>query len=421
MRELKRLLTTQYLSRERLEHLQLRALRLMLGYASDYVPYYRKLWRYPPQVPTLADIASLPLLTKADVREAGAALVTVSPAFPQLLTTKTGGSTGTSLILKFDHAAQQHRNAAGMRSDMWAGWRPGDWTGVLWGTPEYPASLTQKLRNVLRDRLVFLDTMRLDAHSMGEFLCLMQRRRIDAIFGHAHSLFILADFALKHGYRVPAPHAIVSTSMMLLASERTVIEKAFHCSVSDRYGCEEVGLIAAECPEHSGYHVTSEHIIVEIVDERGKPCAPGEIGRVIVTDLQNHGMPLIRYEVGDLAAWAKRACPCGRSLPTLEKIVGRQADCLKRLDGSLVAGVSLVERTLLAIPGLAQLQLVQEAPDRLIAHAVLAPGATPKIALSELTRALERDLGVGIALDIEQVERIPQEKNGKYRFAIRRF
>ena len=426
LQELKRLLRTQYLSSDELEFMQLTSLKQILAYATKYVPYYRCYAQEHRSgtfsASSLSALREFPVLKKSGIREAGDALITTDASIKNaLISSKTGGSTGTSLFLKTDHRTQQHCNAAAMRSDMWAGWRMGDWTGCLWGSPEYPRGLKQKIRNALRDRLVYLDTMRLDSSTMGEFLRLMQTRRIDSIFGHAHSLFILADYAVKERSTVPAPHAIVSTSMMLLASERARIEEAFGCAVTDRYGCEEVGLIASECEHHQGYHVCSEHVIVEIIDEQDEPCAPGEVGRVIVTGLNNRGMPLIRYEVGDLAAWAATPCPCGRGLPTLERIVGRQADCLKRANGSLVAGVSLVERTLLAISGIAQLQLVQEAPTSVVAHTVLAENALKDETSEALRGALCRDLGANIDINVQIVQRIPQEKNGKYRFAIRRF
>jgi phenylacetate-CoA ligase len=347
-------------------------------------------------------------------------LLSTSIAAGALITAKTGGSTGTSLNLYFDHACQQHRNAAAMRSDSWAGWAPGMWIGALWGSPERPANLKQHARNWLRERFEYLDTMRLDPESMETFLGRMRARPLEALFGHAHSLYILADYVRRTGADVPAPKAIVSTSMMLIASERTVIEAAFRCKVTDRYGCEEVGLIAAECERHSGMHVNAEHTLVEIVDDEGQPAAPGTIGRVLVTDLLNKGMPLIRYEVGDLSEWATAGCLCGRGLKTLTRVIGRRADCLMRADGSLVAGVSLVERTLTAIPGIAQLQIVQETPKTVRAYAVGEAGNPPAWA-DELRKALVRDLGESIAVDVAPVSRIPQEANGKYRFAIRRF
>jgi len=421
MQEYRRLLVSQYWSAEVHEAATVARLNQLLEYAFRHIPYYQRTFASVPVLDKASEIQQFPILTKAAIREAGDSLMSDCCDRGAVLSAKTGGSTGTSLIVHFDHDCQQHRNGAALRSDTWAGWQPGDWTGALWGSPERPTSIKQKIRNVLRDRLEYLDTMRLDEQSMTEFLALMRNKPIDAVFGHAHSLYILAQFKLTAGIEVPVPRAIVSTSMMLLAPERFTIEKAFGCPVSDRYGCEEVGLIAAECEEHQGYHVNLEHTYVEIVDDAGAPCQPGEVGRVLLTDLQNIAMPLIRYEVGDLSSWATSPCPCARNgLPTLQRIVGRQADCLQRLDGSLVAGVSLVERTLLVIPGIAQLQLVQQDPSHLHAYVVAGAGL-PHTTSTALTRALTEDLGAGIEVQVEFVERIPQEKNGKYRFAIRRF
>lgn len=420
IREWGRLTQTQWRTFAEQDAEQLSRLNVQLDHAWRTVPYYKALWKSHRPLAALNEIEALPIVTKTMVREAGAHLLSREFQRHRLLSAKTGGSTGTSLVLFFDHVCQQHRNAAALRSDSWAGWSPGDWVGALWGSPERPASTTQKLRNWLCERQEYLDTMRLDSTSMNDFLALMRSRRLGALFGHAHSLYILADFLEKSGAKVPAPHAIVSTSMMLIPSERQVIERAFGCPVTDRYGCEEVGLIAAECERHTGLHVNAEHTLVEVVDEAGQACAPGEIGRVLVTDLENLAMPLIRYEVGDLSAWAANPCACGRGLRTLERVVGRQADCLVRTDGSLVAGVSLVERTLTAIPGMHQLQIEQQTPRLVVARAVFDPTSSARTSL-ELHDALARDLGAGISITVEQVARIPQERNGKYRFAIRRF
>ena len=418
--EWRRLARSQWLSATEIEALQRARLKAALRHAYDTVPYYRTAWQAAPPVNSLADLRTLPILTKQQVRDAGEALLSTALPRESLITAKTGGSTGTALKLYFDHDTQQHRNAAALRSDSWAGWEPGQWIGALWGSPEYPSNLKQHVRNWLRERFEYLDTMRLDPASMDAFLERMRERPLEALFGHAHSLYILADYVQKSGASVPAPKAIVSTSMMLIASERAVIEAVFRCKVTDRYGCEEVGLIAAECERHEGLHVNAEHTLVEIVDDDGHPAAPGVIGRVLVTDLLNKGMPLIRYEVGDLSAWSPVPCSCGRGLKTLTRVVGRQADCLVRRDGSLVAGVSLVERTLTAIPGIAQLQLVQPSPTEVTAHTVADPAATTAWQ-AELHSALARDLGDGIDITVVPVERIPQEANGKYRFAIRRF
>ena len=205
--------------------------------------------------------------------------------------------------------------------------------------------------------------------------------------------------------------------MMLLAPERETIERVFRCRVSDRYGCEEVGLIGCECEEHHGMHIPAEHLLVECVRDDGAPTAPGEEGRIVVTDLVNRAMPMIRYRVEDRGVLSDRSCPCGRRLPLLEKVTGRTADFLVRADRTLVAGVSLVERTLTAIAGLEQMQIVQEAIGKFSLKVVPGDGygAASEEALATEIRSV---FGAETQVRIETVTRIPQEPSGKYRFSV---
>jgi phenylacetate-CoA ligase len=156
---------------------------------------------------------------------------------------------------------------------------------------------------------------------------------------------------------------------------------------------------------------------VEVLRGDGRPAAPGEEGDIVVTDLLNRGMPLIRYRVGDVGVLSGKPCSCGRSLPILETVTGRSADFLVTPRGVLVAGVSLVERTLTAIPGLEQLQIIQEKIDEVVLNVVGDEAYSP-----ETERALLREmrvaLGDGVQLRIARISRIEQERNGKYRFAI---
>ena len=94
-------------------------------------------------------------------------------------------------------------------------------------------------------------------------------------------------------------------------------------AIEDAYTSEEFGFLALQCPDADGYHVMAETHIVEVVDDAGGPCAPGEWGRVLVTDLHNFATPLIRYDIGDYAM-ASAPCPCGRGLPRIERFMGRE-------------------------------------------------------------------------------------------------
>jgi phenylacetate-CoA ligase len=204
---------------------------------------------------------------------------------------------------------------------------------------------------------------------------------------------------------------------MLIPHERETIEKVFGVRVFDRYGCEEVSLIASECERHEGMHFNIEHLLVEFVTEDGRYAKPGEPGKIIVTDLVNRAMPFIRYQVEDIGVPSDKKCSCGRGLPLMEGVVGRVADFLIKKDGSRVAGVSLIENTLTKIPGIAQMQVVQESMDQIKLNVV------PDKCFSEDTRgqliSYFRDLfGIGVSIEISPVEEIKPEKSGKYRFSV---
>src|SRR5260370_42203826 len=102
-------------------------------------------------------------------------------------------------------------------------------------------------------------------------------------------------------------------------------------------------------------HLNIEHLYIEFLRPDGTAAAPEEEGGIVITDLLNRGMPFIRYRIEDVGVPSDRRCACGRGLPLMERVTGRVADYLKRRDGSMVAGVSLVGGTAAAVPGGGQL------------------------------------------------------------------
>lgn len=366
---------------------------------------------------TLADLQKMPITTKADIRENTEAFISTKYPKETLNKAKTGGSTGVSLNLYFDEHCQQNRNAAQMYADNLAGWYIGARTAAVWGNPPVAKTIKQKIRSYLLERTIYLDTMDLNPTSMNIFVDQWQNFKPEVIFGHSHSIYIFAKHIIANQITHLRPKGIVATSMMLLEHERDSIEEAFNCKVTNRYGCEEVGLIAVECEIHKGMHINSPHIILECLNEYNQPVEPGTPGKLVITDLNNYGMPLLRYRVEDVGVLSERRCECGRTTPLLEKLEGRVADFLKKADGGQVAGVSLVERTLTKIPGIEQMQLVQEQLHEIIINRVKG---------AEYTPATDRDLliefsqvfGNDVIITINDVEKIPQEKSGKYRFSI---
>ena len=322
-----------------------------------------------------------------------------------------------ALTTYFDRHWLEARTADAMRADQWAGSLHGMKVAALWGNPPVAKSPKERLRRLLIDRFVYLDTINLNDDSLADFIARWRAQKPEVLFGHAHSLYMLARYLLENGIKDLRPRGIVSTSMMLLVPEREVIEAAFACKVTDRYGCEEVGLIACECEQHRGLHLAIEQLYIEFLRPDGTPAAPDEEGAIVITDLLNHGMPFIRYRIEDVGVPTERACACGRGLPLMERVTGRVADYLKRRDGSLVAGVSLVERTLTAIAGIEQLQIVQPQRDLIVLNVVRAPDFTAD-SEAALLNELRAVFGAGITFRAEYLDSIPQESSGKYRFSI---
>ena len=418
LRDLER---TQWAQPSEIRSRQLDALRKMVEYAGRHCAFYRERFaRYginPGTIPLPGGLADLPVLSKDDIRNHSEGLYSDEYRREQLIEAKTGGSTGVSLRIHADARCQAIRNAAAMRSDGWAGWEPGMPVAALWGNPPAFDAVRPWLRNALYDRLTFLDTMNMRPATMAGFFRDCERRAPFVLFGHAHSLYIYAGFLREQDLKPSPPAGIVSTSMMLLEPERQVIEAVFRTPVSNRYGCEEVGLIGSECEQHAGMHLNSDHVFVEFLDDDGRPVANGEEGNIVVTDLANHGMPLIRYALGDRGVPTDRRCSCGRSLPLMERVTGRVADFLIRADGSRVAGISLIERTLTLIDGIKQMQIVQNDLNDFVVN--LVPGQDFSPATEQRLRAeFTTSFGPEIQLQIVFVKEIERLSSGKYRFSI---
>lgn len=420
LREWRELEQTQYLSLAVLRERQVARLRALIAGAVRDTPFYQRAFAAagvrPDDIRSVEDLAKLPIVTKRDIRAHGQDFLARGVSRSALMEFRTGGSTGTPLVLYTTEEVSERRNAAARRSDRWTGWEVGEPIAAVWGNPKLPETFKERLRHELLEPVIYLDTMALTPGAIERFAVAWRRMRPTLLFGHAHSIYLLACGLRDLGLDGIRPTAVLSTSMMLLAQERAMIERVLQVRVTDRYGCEEVGLIACECERHDGMHMNIDHVAVEFLREDGTAAAPGEVAHVVVTDLINQAMPLIRYKVEDLASRVAAPCPCGRGLPMMDRVSGRVADFLVRTDGARVAGISLIENSLTRISGIQQMQIVQEAVQHIRLRIVPGPDFTPAAsnALVEYFRVTFPDAQI----DLELTNAIPREPNGKYRFAV---
>lgn len=421
LRYLKELERTQFLTMPELRQMQWERLVRLVRYAWENNAFYRQRLDgagIPAgRIDCVEDMRNIPILTKEEIRNNSVAMISKGSVKEALLQFKTGGSTGKSLDIYITEECSELRNACALRHDRWAGWDVGDTVGAVWGNPSLPGDWKSKLQSWLLSPFIYLDTMSVSDESVLAFAREWEKVQPSLLFGHAHSLYLLAQYAQKLAVTAIRPKGIISTSMMLLQHERRLIEEIFQTQVTDRYGCEEVSLIGSECEQHNGMHLNIEHLYIEFIRNDGSPANEGELGEIVVTDLMNMAMPFIRYRVEDVGIPSDRLCACGRGLPLMESVTGRVADFLVKRDGSRVAGVSLIENTLTKIPGIDQMQLVQESIDSLVVRIVpgSAFGSSEK---NDLLAYFTSLFGESMCIHLEMVEVIPAEPSGKYRFSI---
>ncbi len=407
---------------------QWEGLRSIVRHAWEQCPFYRERFESiglePGDLKTWDDFRRIPVLTKSDIARDKERMVSRSTPPEKLHARKTSGSTGVSLNFFIDDDYSQWIRGVNLYRDQWTGWRPGEQRAMIWGNPEYKKNWRGRLRNFFLDRMFFLDTLRMDTRMMDAFAREVLRKRPTLIFGHAHSLYLFSQFWRERSYPRYEPRGLLSTAMALHSHEREGIASVFGPNVFDRYGCEEVSLIASECEAHQGLHTNTDTLAVEVLKDAGeglpgRDAGPGEEGKVVVTDLFNRGMPFIRYQIGDLAEPSSETCACGRSYPLLRRVAGRIADYLRTPEGEYVSGISLTENFATLIPGLYQIQIIQDKMDHL--HLRVVPRESfGEESVARIQRLVQERFGKKMQYDMDLVEQISPEPSGKYRFAISR-
>ena len=413
---------SQWWPAERLRDLQLDRLRRLLAECADGVPYYQDLFRRlgfdPRAVTRLEDLEALPLLTKADIRAHTAQMKHRQAR--GLARFNTGGSSGEPLVFFIGTERVSHDVAAKWRATRWWGVDIGDPEIVVWGSP-IELGAQDRLRR-WRDRL--MRTELLPAFEMSEsrldgFVARIRARRPRMLFGYPSALSHIAAHAERRGVPVHDLGIRVAfcTSERLYDHQRQAIERVFGCRVANGYGGRDAGFIAHECPE-GGMHLTAEDVIVELVDADGRPVPDGEPGEIVVTHLATRDFPFIRYRTGDVAVMDTKKCACGRGLPMLKEIQGRTTDFVVAQDGTVLHGLALIY-AIRDLPGVESFKIVQESLEHTQVYLITTPIFDPAC-IDSIVQTFKKRLGAGVVVSVEQVQTIPPEKSGKFRYVVSR-
>ena len=407
---------SQWWSERELRDFQLRKLRTVVESAVRNVPYYRD--KYRPFAPDfenpefLRAFASLPVLSKAEVREGGKTLVSEAKRGP-LFSGSTSGTTGAPLSLLQDLPAINRENAFIWRQLAWAGLHRGDRRAWMRGDMIVPA--TQRRPPYWRvnqaENMLMLSSYHLSETAAPAYADSLTRFDPVVIQAYPSSVGFLATWMLGAGlrYRGKSLRGIVTSSETLSDGRRREIESAFGCRVFDWYGQFERVAAIGTC-EQGRHHLLSDYSYVEML-----PTGDG-LFELIGTGFGNLSMPLIRYRCGDLVHPAPSAerCACGRSFPLIEEIVGRADDSIRLPDGR---SVGRLDHLFKGVDGILEAQIRQ---DRLDAIAMLVvPSATFGNHTRETLRTNVRHrLGNEVALEIRLVDSIPRTGNGKFKGVV---
>ncbi len=412
---------SQWWPAEAVRALQLRQLEVLLAHAARTVPFYG-----PRLAPlkglrrgelTLDHVRRLPILGRAELQEAGDALASrrVPKDHGRTFEIRTAGSTGQPVTVKGTAVTALFFRTLNLRYHIWhrrnfAGrvaavrslmtdeaaeaarkGKPRAWVQGYASGPSYTFDITRPV---------------------GEQLAWVRKIDPDYLMTFPSNLAALLRRAEAEGVELPRLKQVMTMSEVVDPAVRDACERVWGVRLVDIYSCQEAGVVAIQCPDHRHYHVQAENLLVEVLDEDGRPCRPGGVGRVVLTDLHNFATPLIRYELGDHAEVGP-PCPCGRGLPVLNRVLGRSRNMLTLPSGDQIWPIGYFSESMMPIAPVRQIQLVQRSLETIEVKLVVARTLRPEEE-AELRRYIVGCLGHPLALDFRYVDAIPRSASGKY-------
>lgn len=411
----------QWLSPEELEKKQLADLRDFLHSIGVSVPFYRELFKSlkfdPQSVRSVEDLQRLPLMGKAEIREATESLK--SDCGEKLQPFNTGGSSGEPLNFFLGNERVSHDVAAKWRATRWWGVDIGDPEIVVWGSP-IELGAQDRLR-ILRDKIFrteLLSAFEMSDTNLERFIDRMKAVRPRMLFGYPSSLALISDFAQRQGVSLSHLGVRVAfvTSERLYDHQREIIERVFGCPVANGYGGRDLGFIAHECPS-GNMHITADDVVLEVVDEEGQSVPVGTEGELVVTHLRTRDFPFVRYRSGDRGVLSYERCECGRGLPILKCLQGRSTDFVRSNDGTSLHGLALIY-VLRELSDVESFKIEQVSLSKFTVKLVISNESARPAVESRVCRGFKERLGNNLDVNFEYLPHIPPEKSGKYRYVV---
>jgi phenylacetate-CoA ligase len=406
---------SQWRTSDQIRDFQEARLRELIQHSYANVPYYRstfdRLGLKPADINSVEDLQKLPVLSKDIIRRNFPDNMIASNIPRKRLTLcHSGGSTGEPLPYYQDRQAISWRFACLFRFWRWAGYEFGKrWIRLDLIAHDTPA---QKMMDTL-GRCLFFRLSRMNQDTLRLSVERIRKYRPELIRGYASQVFLLAKYLKDNNISDIKPVLIITTGDMLFPHYRQLIEEQFHCAVFDNYGGNSI-VISSQC-ESGTHHIAAENTVLEFVKD-DRVVRPGQLGAVLVTDLSNYGMPFIRFKIGDLASPCQEVCKCGRGLPVMSSVVGRDTDIVVTPDGNYLVAYFFghIFESMMSVD---QFQVVQEAEDEIEVKIVKNNKFSNQDA-RYIEDAIRQGAGERLKIRLNFVKDIPVPRSGKIRLVI---
>lgn len=393
---------------------QLATLNDVLQHARRTVPFYAGRIPAAP-LSSLAELTSIPLLRKPEVRRAGRAMVSNEGPDGPMCEVHTGGTTGTPLTVYCDRPTLKRNYAYFARFLESAGLPRRARVATFAGRIIVPPGRASApyWRYNLAGNAMLCSSYHIGSDTIGEYADALARWQPMFIDSYPSSIAPIAKHLLATGDTRIRPRAIVTSSETLAPAVRAMISEAFGCPVFDHYGAAEMVSLITQCRE-GVYHCNSDYGVVEVIKD-GRPVRAGETGEIVATGFINAVMPFIRYATGDLAVRGDSSpCACGSPFPVLTEILGREDDVLITPEGRRVGRLDPIFK---AVSSLTETRIVQDEADHvrveLVCEAALAPDE-----LATLRRGLHDRLGPAMRIEFVRLPRLERSSSGKSRSVV---
>lgn len=402
-------------SRKDLDRLRLTLLQKQIRNIYENVPFYREVFQkfnlVPEDINRIQDLKKLPVITKEDIRNNRDKFFNRKMNPEKCFHSFSSGSTGQPFASHFDRRSWIRKKfLSKLRARFACGMRQGQRVAIF---ESEPAQNLEKRNGFHPLRDLFLQVRYFSIFDDIEHLVIqLADFKPQNAYGPQSFFFHFAREIQKNNQQLSFLKRIYTSSEYGQKHAAQFIKSILQVEIYDVYGSTEFKEVSWECEQHQGYHINEDEIVCEILNE-DRPALPGKIGDIVLTDLRNHAMPLIRYRIHDRGRLLSGNCRCGRTFSLMQPVAGRASEYIRLPGGEKISPyrfTTAIEK----FEGLLQYQLIQQSETDIIIQMIIEKrsGTDTSMKIEQTIKNITKGL---MQVSVQKTDRIFPEENGKFK------